>query len=960
MPARSTSAPAAGANGVAGAEPESQPQPDPPLFLIDGPSLVYRAFYALPESIATSTGEPTNAIFGFASMLVKIVTEYGVCPTAVAWDAGTSGRTEMYAEYKSTRRSRPDLLKQQWPAMEPLVQAFGYENVRLEGYEADDVIASLAERARAVGHRVMVVTGDRDVFQLIDPDGLVRVMATARGITETKIYDRQAVIDRYGIAPESIPDFYGLKGDTSDNIPGVPGIGDKTASELIQTYGTLEGVLGHIRDIGGAKRKQNLIDHADDARTSKLLATVKRDLDIAFDLDAVLAREPDRSRLREVFRRYELRDPLRRLEEALGEDELTPAAAAPGETGGQSPIETRLRARVREGSLADIATFGAGHTLCVVVRAVQAAEPGEPPEGALFAHEDRGGWQFALAPAPEVADEPDGGAGEGPTTKTTTAGARSRKARDRAGSPSKAAPVEVLAGACDGPEEIVAACAGRPVMVHDAKALGTIPDMLVHDTLLGAYLLEPARRGYPFSEICEERSLVCEVVGGPGGSGTDPDATAADAAGSLAADAVLLGALADWQREQIAERGLERIMDEIELPLVVVLRAMELAGVRLNLERLAEITTRVREETHELEQEIFALAGTEFLIASPQQLGEVLFEKLGLSRKRKGKTGYSTDARVLQAIRSEHAIVPRIERWRELSTLIKTYLDVLPEQVDEHSRIHTTFLQTGAVTGRLSSTNPNMQNVPIRTELGREIRGCFEAAPPNLLISADYSQIELRVLAHAAQEPVLKEIFSRGEDVHTATASQVFGVAPQDIDPGMRSKSKMINYGIVYGLSDFGLADRLNIPREEAKEFIDAYLARFPQVARFIERTIEQAKDEGHVTTLWGRRRQIPELRARNYQVRTLGERLAVNTVIQGTAADIIKLAMVRCHSALASEALQTRLILTIHDELLFEAPPQEVDAARELIEREMCGVWDLEPGMAVDVGVGEDWLQAK
>jgi DNA polymerase-1 len=871
------------------------------LFLIDGPSLVYRAFYALPESIATSTGEPTNAIFGFASMLVKIVTEHGVRPTIVAWDAGTSGRTELFAEYKATRRSRPDLLKMQWPAMEPLVEAFGYRNVSVEGYEADDVIASLAERARTAGHPVTIVTGDRDVFQLIDPDGLVQVMATARGVTETKIYDRQAVVDRYGIPPELIPDFYGLKGDASDNIPGVPGIGEKTASELIRSFGSLEEVLEHIEDIGGAKRKQNLLEHSEDARTSKRLATVQRDLDIDLDLDTVLAGEPDRSRLREVFRQYELREPLRRLEEALGGEQ--PAAeteVAPTGRGG-------LRTRVRAGAVADISSFAEGRELCVAVHAT------EPPEGALFA--EGPAWRFALAPfAPSKASSAKG----------------------------LTAAIDVLAGDCVGPEEIVAACAGRALIVHDAKALRTVPKSLVHDSLLGAYLLDPARRGYPLAELCEERDLSCDAE--------DP----------VAADAALLGALAAWQREQIAKRGLERVMTEIELPLVTVLRAMEVAGVRLNHERLAEITERVREEMVELEGEIFALADTEFLISSPQQLGEVLFEKLGLSRKRRGKTGYSTDARVLQAIRSEHPIVPRIERWRELSTLIKTYLDALPGQVDERSRIHTTFLQTVAQTGRLSSTNPNMQNVPIRTELGREIRGCFEAEAPNLLISADYSQIELRVLAHVAGDTALKEIFSRGEDVHTATASQVFGVAPDEIDPGMRSKSKMINYGIVYGLSDFGLADRLNIPREEAREFIEAYLQRFPEVAQFIAATIERAKEEGHVTTLWGRRRQIPELRARNYQVRTLGERLAVNTVIQGTAADIIKLAMVRCHEALAREGLATRLLLTIHDELLFEGPPAETDTARALIEREMCGVWGLEPAMAVDIGVGSNWLKAK
>ncbi len=860
----------------------------PRLFLIDGPSLVYRAFFALPESIATSTGVPTNAIFGFASMLVKIVTEHGVCPTIVAWDAGTSGRTELFPEYKAQRRSRPDLLKQQWPAMEPLVEAFGYRNVKIEGYEADDVIASLAARAMQADPPVPVtiVTGDRDVFQLIDEGGLVEVMATARGITDTKLYDHQAVLDRYGIPPALIPDFYGLKGDTSDNIPGVPGIGDKTAAELIQRYGVLEEVLAHIADISGAKRKQNLEQHAEDARISKRLATVDREVPLDFDPTAEAAREPDRSRLREVFREYELRDPLRRIEEALGEAEI---AAAP------SPGEVKLSGRVRAGTVADVARLSATRAgeLCVAVREA------EVPDGALFAEES--GWRFAVA------------RGE-----------------------------EVLVGDCEGPEEVAAACGKLPVSVHDAKALGLVPAGLVHDTLLGAYVLEPARRGYPFAELCEERGLVCDVE---------------DPAGR---DALLLGALAGWQREQIAERGLEGLMRDIELPLVGVLRAMELAGVRLDVPRLEEVAERVREEIAELEGEIFALAEEEFLIASPQQLGEILFERLGLSRKRRGKTGYSTDARVLQAIRSEHAIVPRIERWRELSTLIKTYFDVLPGLVDERSRIHTTFLQAVAQTGRLSSTNPNMQNVPIRTALGREIRGCFEAEEGALLISADYSQIELRVLAHAAEEPVLKEIFARGEDVHTATASQVFGVAPGQIETGMRAKSKMINYGIVYGLSDYGLADRLNIPREEAKEFIDAYLTRFPRVAQFMQETIERAKEEGHVTTLWGRRRQIPELRARNYQVRSLGERLAVNTVVQGTAADIIKLAMVRCHRALADAGLETRLILTIHDELLFEAPPEEVPAAHELIEREMVGVWELEPPMAVDIGVGRNWLEAK
>ncbi|MEA2256813.1 MAG: polymerase, partial [Solirubrobacteraceae bacterium] len=557
--------------------------------------------------------------------------------------------------------------------------------------------------------------------------------------------------------------------------------------------------------------------------------------------------------------------------------------------------DTAIAARVREGSLADLRTFApadAELTVAVVAPVV--------PEGQLLAAETEP--RFAVA----VGDS-------------------------------------VLLGVAPSAEAVVEVLGDRPVIAHDAKALGDVPPRLVHDTLLAAYLLEPARRGFPLREICEERGLASDV---------------ADPAG---ADAVVLQALAAWQREQLAERGLERLMAEVELPLVTVLRDMELAGVRLNRDRLAEVDTRVREEIHGLEREIWELADEEFVIASPQQLGAVLFDKLGLSRKRRGKTGFSTDARVLQAIRDEHEIVPRIERWRELNQILKTYLDVLPALTDRESRIHTTFVQAAATTGRLASTNPNMQNVPVRTELGREIRGCFEAAPGNVLISADYSQVELRVLAFVADEPVLKEIFVRGEDVHTATGSVVFGKDPSELTPMDRSKSKMINYGIVYGLSDYGLADRLNIAREEAKAFIDAYLERFGRVAEFIRTTIESAREDGHVTTLFGRRRQIPELRARNWQVRSLGERLAVNTVIQGTAADVMKLAMIRCHRALAESDLKTRMILTIHDELLFEGPPEEADGVRALVEREMVAPWDdRTPPLAVDVGVGSTWLEAK
>jgi DNA polymerase-1 len=864
------------------------------LFLIDGNSLAYRAFFALPESIATSTGVPTNAIFGFASMLVKILTDYGPKATVVVWDAGSSGRKEVYSEYKAQRSSRPDLLKEQWPHLEPLVDAFGYRNLKVDGYEADDVIASIAERAKAADPPVdvMVVTGDRDAYQLVD-DG-VKIMTTSRGITDTRVYDREGVIDRYGIPPELVPDFIGLKGDTSDNIPGVPGIGDKTAADLLQRFGSLEQVLDSVDQISGAKRKENLINHADDARVSKQLATAKRDIPVDLDVTSFVSADPDRSRLRDVFREFELRDPLRRLEEALGSAEA--AAPAPA-TAAQS-----LTARVRQGSLADVGRLPATAELALAVRAP------ETPEGALFGENPE--WRFG-------------------------AFAESRG--------------QLVVGTCARPEELVAAVGERPVIAHDAKSLGQVPPRLIHDTEVGAYLLEPARRAYPFRELCEERGLAAEVD---------------DEAGR---DARLVKALADWQREEIRGRGLTDLFEQVELPIVRILRDMEQVGVKLDTERLKEISERVKTEADQLELEIFELAEEEFTLGSPKQLEEILFGKLGLSRKRRGKTGYSTDARVLQAIRAEHEVIPKIERWRELTKLAQTYLDALPLVVDPQSRLHTTFNQTAATTGRLSSNNPNLQNIPIRTPLGGGPRSFSPSAPPaqaggpgNLLVSADYSQVELRLLAHIAGEDVLKEIFRRGEDVHTATACRVFGVTPEAIDPGMRSKAKMINYGIVYGLSAYGMADRLDIPQSEADEFIQRYLAGFPAVGRFIEETIAQGTEHGYVSTLFGRRRQVPELRARRWDLRKQGERFAVNMVIQGTAADIMKVAMVRCDQALTESGLSSRLVLQIHDELLFEGPAAEAEQVKALAVHEMANAYELDPPLAVEAGIGADWLSAK
>jgi DNA polymerase I len=869
----------------------------PELFLIDGNSLAYRAFFALPESIGTSDGRPTNAIYGLASMLVKIIDEHHPAGVVVAWDAGMSGREVTYDLYKAQRKPRPDLLREQWPYLMPLVEAFGYTNVRVEGYEADDVIASLTRQAREEGIEVMVVTGDRDAYQLVGPG--VRVMSTSRGITETKVYDESAVEERYGVPPTLITDLMGLRGDTSDNIPGVPGIGEKTATQLLQRFGTLERVLESVEEISGAKRKQNLVEHADDARMSKQLATLQYEIETGVDLGAAMGSEPDRGALRDFMREFELRAVMERLEEALPE-----GAAVPGRS-----VEKELAVEAEEGTPADL---GDGWAALGIAGERWAAAQGE----------------------------------------------------------------RIVAGASS-LDELAVALGDRPLAAHDAKSLGGgrhgllaaaaregVELSLEHDTLLAAYLLEPQRRTYELTELAADAGI--GLAEGAAAEAAEDDAQLAlgeegEAGLDPAEEARLVAALVEAQRPRLEQLELESLLREVELPLVRVLAAMEREGLKLDAERLAEVGAGFGERIATLEKEIFALAEEEFTIGSPQQVGRILFEKLELTRKRRGKTGFSTDARVLAQIRDEHPIVEKIENWRELTKLKNTYLDSLPELIDTQTgRVHTTFNQASTTTGRLSSTNPNLQNIPIRTEIGRPVRACFVAERGARLLSADYSQVELRVLAHVAEEEVLKEIFRAGEDVHAATAAEVFEIDRDEVDVGQRSKAKMVNFGIVYGLTGFGLADRLNIPRKEGEEFVARYLERFPAVRAFREQVVERAQEEGYVRTLMGRRRSIPELRSGNPNTRRLGERLAVNTVIQGTAADIIKVAMVRCQSALRDSGAKTRLVLQIHDELLFEGPPGEMDDAIELVRREMCAAYRLDPPLEVDIGVGQDWLEAK
>jgi DNA polymerase-1 len=841
-------------------ELDDGPAHESELFIVDGNNLAYRAFFALPEELATTDGQPTGALLGFTNMLFKLLADYRPKGVAVAWDSRPVHRTAAAAAedvvYKEGRKPMPDLLREQFPHFRPIVEAFGYRNLEFEGWEADDVIATLATRADAEGIKTCVVSTDRDAFQLCS--GNICLMMTPRGVADVNVYTPERVEARYGVTPEQVPDFIGLKGDSSDNIPGVPGIGDKTAGQLIAQYGSVESVIEHASELSPA-RARNITENADIARLSKELATMRRDLDIHCDPAQLVLDPPDRAQLKEIFRRFEFRNLLNRVDEL---DVAVPSA----------PMQvTGIEVSWREGDL-----------------------------------DFRGVVGYAA----------DG---------------------DRAA---------VAAG-----DEVV--IAARPakidgdLVVHDAKTLHVDAR---EDTLIAAYLIDPGRAAYELDDLAAEYGV--ELLPTPA---TDEETAALVRRAETPRR--LIGPLLD----RLEERGVTDLYRTIELPLTAVLADMESAGVKIDTYRMGEITARLADRVEELEAQAYELAGEEFMIGSTQQVGRVLFEQLGLATGRKGKTGYSTDAKVLRSIRHDHPIVPVIEEWREYSKLLNTYLGPLPSLLsDDDARLHTTFNQTVAATGRLSTSDPNLQSIPIRTDLGREIRSAFIAEEGHRILSADYSQIELRILAHVSGEPKLREAFERGEDIHTATAAEVLGVEPAKLTSGQRSIAKMINFGIVYGISAYGLSDNLEIPREEAQRYIDAYLARFPHVQDFIARTIEQAAADGYVTSLLGRRRPVPEIRASNRQTRGFGERIAVNFIMQGSNADIIKVAMIRIARRLREEGRGARLVLQVHDELLLEVPEPEVSKVRELVRAEMCGAYDLDPPLAVDVGVGDNWADAK
>lgn len=859
-----------------------------PLFVLDGNNVAYRAFFALPQDIATSGGFPTNALYGFCLMVIKILTEYRPSALIVAWDSPEKTfRHEEFEEYKAQRKPMPDLLSEQWPYFAELSEAFGFVNLAVPGYEADDILATLARRAESEGRETVIVTGDRDALQLAGPH--VSIMSNTRGMTEVKVYDPAAVEERFGVPPRLIPDLIGLKGDTSDNIPGVPGIGEKTAAQLLARFGSLEEVLTHADQVSGEKRRRLLKEHCETAILSKRLASLEHDAPL--DISSTSApHRLQRDKLEELFERFEFNTLLGRIE---------PLLPAPGPADGRGAgvaLSTTWIAADDVEALGGLVDRSRAVGLAVeqdeaVVWTAQASEDAKLEDYAAYAvgRVEPGAWSTARLQ-------------------------------------------DLLSGAT--------------VVCHDFKASRVLHGLIPqagHDTFLAAYLLAPGRREYRLEDLVRENGISLPEA---------PPAAAAAAA---------LLPLAARQERDLRGQGMWDLFRTIELPLTAVLIAMEQAGIHLDCYRLGEIAGKIQDQLEELETCIYELAGEEFNLGSPQQMSRILFDRLGLARQRRTKTGYSTDAKTLEALRDHHPIVERILNHRELSKLMSTYLLALPQVVDPSTgRLHTTFHQTVAATGRLSSSDPNLQNIPVRTALGAQVRQCFTAEPGNALVVADYSQIELRIMAYLAGEPTLLESFARGEDIHTRTAAEVFGLPEDQVDATYRRYAKAVNFGIMYGISAFGLSQNLGIERDEAAVYIENYFRRLPRVKAFIEETVAIARSQGWVATVFGRRRPIPELASGSFQERSLGERLAVNSVIQGSAADIIKVAMIRCHERLKSDFPRSRLVLQVHDELVFETPEEEAVRVRDAVTEEMVAAFDMEPPLGVDAGVGPDWLSAK
>jgi DNA polymerase-1 len=871
--------------------------PDGPkrIFLLDGHSLAYRAFFALPVTLATSTGQVTNAVYGFTSMLIKLLAEERPDYLAVAFDLGApTVRLDKYPEYKAGRAETPNDFKPQLGLIDEVLDTLHVPMVRVVDHEADDAIGTLAVRAASQGLDAVIVTADRDFFQLVRPG--IRVMFNRRGISDIVLYDEAGVEERFGVPPSQYLEYVALKGDPSDNIPGVPGVGEKTAAKLVQEYGSIEGLLAHADDLRG-KLKDNVLASAGQLALNKELARIVTDLTLDVAPEDCVLGEWDPDEVRRLFVSLEFRSLLDRLHEV----------------GITKPKVEVTELDLREVSADELAAIiGADAPKSVRLDADLA--------GVRGAASSAGGAQAAFAAI---------------------------------------ATLEPLATALG--------AAGAPKWAHDVKVLGAASTAagvdvsgVMFDTFLAGYLLDPSAAEYPLRALCE-KYLGADVLGQV--QEQDEGQLFGEAGWrSVAAEAAAIALLAPIMEEQVDKQGLRELLENVELPLASVLARMEARGVALDVAYLQEMGASVRERMATLKADVYREAGEEFNLSSPPQLRVILYEKLGLSPgKRTPKGQLSTDASVLEKLR-DHPAVDALLDWRELDKLNSTYLEALPRLVDPRDgRIHTSFNQAVAATGRLSSSNPNLQNIPVRSELGRQIRRAFVPGGAGLVIlAADYSQIELRILAHLSGDEGLREAFATGHDIHTATAARVFGLPPDKVDPASRSRAKMVNYGLAYGMNAWGLASRLDIAPDEAQEIMDAYFASFPKIREYLDRQVDHATVDGYTETLLGRRRYIPELQAANPRVRDLGRRQALNAPIQGSASDVFKVAMIDVDRALREHPeLDCRMLLTVHDELVFEVASSAVEDAAALVKERMEGAIELDVALRADMGWGANWTEA-
>ena len=906
------------------------------LYLIDGSGFIFRAFHALPP-LTRPDGTPVNAVLGFSNMLWKILRETDADHAAVIFDtARLTFRNEIYEPYKANRGETPEELIPQFPLVREAAGAFNLASIELEGFEADDLIAAYAVAARAKGARVTIVSADKDLMQLVEGDSVVMY-----DYFKNREIGPEQVQERFGVGPERVIDVQALAGDSSDNVPGVPGIGVKTAAQLINDYGDLDALLARAEEIKQPKRRQNLIEHAEMARVSRELVTLRRDAPLPMPLEALARKQPEPGALRAFFQENGFRSIAARLDGEDGETRLADEEAEPEEA---APLPSSYPLVTDAGTLADWAEKARESG----VLALEPFRAARSPEGAGLAG-------LALATAP----------GEACYVPLGHAGPDLLGAEEAIPQLDLAEVLAVLDPVLREPGVLkLALDIKQTVRLLARHGAGLAP---VDDPMLGSWVLDGSLHNHALEDLTrihlDRAAPALADVLGSGRSKVSVDAVSPEALrDTAAAHADLALRLHRVIRPRLVADRLTTVYERIERPLIGVLARMEAAGILVDQGELVALSADFAGRIESLESEIHALAGHPFTIGSPKQLGEVLFDEMGLQSGRKGKSGaYSTGADILEELASQgHDLPARVLDWRQLTKLKSTYTDALIEHIDPQSRrVHTTFTMTAANTGRLSSNDPNLQNIPIRTEEGRRIRRAFVAAPGHVLLSADYSQIELRILAHVAGVDPLKDAFREGIDIHALTASQVFDLPLDGMDPMVRRSAKAINFGIIYGISPFGLARQIGVPQAEAKGYIEAYFTRYPGIRDYMERTKKAAHAEGFVTTLFGRKVRLPGINDRNPARRAFSERAAINAPIQGAAADVIKRAMIPMQGALKAAGLGARMLLQVHDELVFEVPEAEVDDTGAVVKRVMEGAAHLDVPLTVDVGTGGSWAEA-